>query len=144
MRRWWSILIALGICWSSGCTHLALERRTICQASTVADLQTQQVLDNLAMFACNPNALAWHFKLSGGTTQVTDQGTSIGSAVMGKVPFATTTSLTGQRGVVNQWSGVPTIDPDDLEMLQLAYQKAVNPQDPNGTVRDGLFRKVCE
>ena len=55
---------------SSGCTHTALERRTVNQASTMADLQFHQVLDNLAMFACNPDALAWHLKLAGGTIQV--------------------------------------------------------------------------
>ena len=138
-------LLVLGLFCGSGCTHLALERAAIGQASTTSDLQFRQVLDNLAMFACNPNALAWHMKLSGASIQVTDQGTGAFSATIEKTvfPFWTPTA-TAQRGIVNQWAGLPTVDPDNLELLNLAYQKALNPQDPDGQITRGLYDKIRE
>ena len=130
---------------SSGCTHTALERRTVNQASTMADLQFHQVLDNLAMFACNPDALAWHLKLAGGTIQVTDQGTgSLLQTFTRDKPAVFTPTFSAQRGVVNQWSGVPTIDANSLSLLQLAYQKALNPLDEDGTLGEALFMRICE
>lgn len=146
--RAWIILAALAAL-GTGCTHVALERRTVKQASTLTDLQYQQVLDNAAMFACNPDALAWHLKLVGGSVQVTDQGTAELGAGFGAVLEARTGSvfsptLTAQRGVVGQWNGVPAVDSDELELLQLAYQKAVHPLDEDGRIRQQIYNKICE
>lgn len=144
--RCWRLLIPLLLL--SGCTHLALERRTLSQASTMTDLQYVQVLDNLAMFACNPDALPWQLKLSSASIQVTDQGTAniLESIAHSKPPatYTLSSAITAQRGVVNQWGGIPTVDPDDLYLLALAYQKALNPQDPDGRIEEGLFTKIAE
>ncbi|MEO2088158.1 MAG: hypothetical protein ABGY75_01500, partial [Gemmataceae bacterium] len=68
------LIAAVAMCCGLGCTHTALERRTVKQASTLTDLQYQQVLDNMAMFACNPDTMPWHLKLKGGLVQIADQG----------------------------------------------------------------------
>jgi len=146
--RPWSILVAIiGLC--SGCTSVALERNTVKQASTLTDLQYQQVLDNLAMFACNPDAMAWHLKLNSGTVQVTDQVSgaflaSLPSAVSDSVKYLFQPSAAAQRGLVGQWNVIPTVDPDDLQALQLAYQKAIYPLDEEGKIRDAIYDQICE
>src|SRR5262245_19141845 len=135
--RLWILQVSAGVLASGGCTHLALERRTVKQASTLTDIQFDQVLDNVAMFACNPDALAWHLKLTGGSIQVTDQGTgNFLETWGGGQPNLYTAAVNAQRGVVNQWTGVPTVDPDNLTALQLAYHKAVDPRDPDGRLRE--------
>ncbi len=142
MRLW--LLFLVGI-FCIGCTHIALERRTVNQASTLTDLQYQQVLNNLAMFACNPDAMAWHLKLTAGSIQVADQGTGMfGMQFGGGKPSMYSPTLTGQRGVLNQWTVIPAVDPDDLEPLQLAFQKALNPLDEDGSLRDAMYAQVSE
>jgi hypothetical protein len=144
MRAWIALILA-GLLCSSGCTHLALERRTVNQASTVADLQYQQVLDNLAMFACNPDALAWHLKLTAGTIQVSDQGTGTLAVTATSTKFPVWVPAgTAQRGAVHQWSGAPTVDPDTLELLQVAYRKALQPEDSDGAIQKELFYRIGE
>lgn len=120
---------------STGCTHLALERRTIQQASTLSDLQYQQVLDNLAMFACNPEAMPWHVKLGGGTVQIADQGsggfTADIATALGGEPTRLFPSAGVQRGILNQWDVEPATDAEELELLRLAYLKATDPANPD-------------
>jgi hypothetical protein len=61
-----ALAVALVLAGSAGCTSVRLGQRTIHQASTLPELQYQQVLDNLAQFAANPSALPWHVKFSPG------------------------------------------------------------------------------
>lgn len=145
----YGILVAvMTLAQGAGCTHLALERRTVNQASTTTDLQYRQVLDNIAMFACNPDALPWHLKLQGASIQVADSGTaSLEDAVSGGAlpsTFTFTPALNAQRGVVNQWSGIPTVESEILELLMLAYRKAIDPEDQEGHIREALFRNIVE
>jgi hypothetical protein len=126
-----------------GCTHLQLQRNTIDQGSTLSDIQYQQVLDNLALFSCDPYALAWHVKVTGGLVQVADQGSGglLPSGVR-KPLVAPTLSLA--RNVVGQWNVDTVIESDDLELLQLAYQKAVFPDDPGREIKKEIVEKICE
>jgi hypothetical protein len=143
--RLWILLITAGALGITGCTHMALERRTVGQASTLSELQYHQVLDNIAMFACDPDAMAWHLKLSGATIQVADQGTGgITNVSQGGLADIFTWTLGAQRGVVSQWSGIPTVEADNLAALQLAYQKAVNPLDPDGRLRTAFFDRIVK
>ena len=75
MRFAW-VMIAVGLSCVTGCTSGRLRQRTINQASTLPELQYQQVLNNLALFAANPSALPWHVNLKEGTSQITDSGTA--------------------------------------------------------------------
>ncbi len=70
--RFACLIIALCVLCGSGCMTARLRQRTINQGSTLPELQYQQVLGNLAMFADNPAALPWHVNLREGTTQLTD------------------------------------------------------------------------
>ncbi|HEY2841187.1 MAG TPA: hypothetical protein VGJ26_18670 [Pirellulales bacterium] len=134
------LLLALGC---GGCTAIRLQRGTISQSSTLTEIQYQQILDNLAMFACNPNSLAWHVKLNGGVVQVADQGGGAFGLNLGG-PQQWAPSLTLQRNVLHQWNVDPVIDADDLELLQIAYRKAVDPNDLEGTIRHDAFEQICE
>ena len=113
------------------------------QGSTLTDLQYQQVLDNLAMFSCNADALAWHVKITGGVVQVADQGSGfLGANLGGPGQFAPNFGL--QRNVLNQWNVDPVTDPDELELLQLSYRKAINPADPDGSIKRAIFEKISD
>lgn len=139
MRPWVILLTSAAFC--VGCTHVKLEQRTINQASTLSDLQYRQVLDNLAMFLCNKGALPWHLRLAGGTVQVADQGfVSVMANTIHKAQVSPT--LTAQRTGVGQWDVDPAVDADDLELLQLAYQKVVNPADL--MIDRRIDEQICE
>lgn len=143
--RFWPLLAVLAVMGNSGCTHQALARRTVYQGSTLTDLQYHQVLDNIAMFACNPDALPWHLKLNSGSVQVSDQGTGLFSDVFtADKPTIYTMTFSAQRGVVNQWAVIPTVDPENLAALELAYQKAIDPLDTEGRLRQAIFARIGE
>jgi hypothetical protein len=134
------IILLLALC---GCTHIKLQRKTINQGSTLSEIQYQQVLDNLAMFACDPNSLAWHVKVTGGVVQVADQGTiAVVPAAVGSAQLAP--NLAAGRNVLEQWNVDTVIESDDLELLHLAYQKAVNPNDADGEIKKRVYEKICE
>lgn len=139
-----TLLVAVGVL-STGCTHAALERRTVKQASTLTDLQYRQVMDNLAMFSRNPEALPWHVKVKGGLIQIADQGSGGFGADIATLAGEGTRLLpavTAQRGIVGQWDVDPASDPDELEMLRLAYKKAICPADDEA--RQEILKKICE
>ncbi|HTU27413.1 MAG TPA: hypothetical protein VMF30_18530 [Pirellulales bacterium] len=116
------IIVALLLC-ACGCTSGRLRQRTVNQGSTLPELQYQQVLGNLALFATNPNALPWHVNLREGTTQITDS-ISGGSLVDLGPPAVTQPQIFGSRTVVAQWGMAPVIDPIELELLRVAYRRA--------------------
>ena len=134
---------------SSPCWRCVVAPRCNCKSTpcargaTLPDLQYQQVLDNLAMFGCDPNSLAWHVKVTGGLVQVADQGNA---AV---VPSAVTSPFLApnaglSRNVLGQWNVDAVTESDDLELLHLAYQKAINPADADREIKKGVFEKICE
>jgi hypothetical protein len=138
--RWAAVISVLALC---GCTQVQLQKHTVRQGATLPDVQYQQVLDNLATFSCDPNALAWHVKVTGGLVQVADQGNA---AV---VPSAVTSPFLApnaglSRNVLGQWNVDAVTESDDLKLLQLAYQKAVNPLDANLEIKKAAFEKICE
>jgi hypothetical protein len=108
---------------TSGCTSARLRQRTINQASTLPELQYQQVLDNLALFAENPEAIPWHANLREGTTQVTDS-LSGGAALDTGPPVTWFPQLLGSRTAVGQWGMSPVIERTELRLLRFAYRRA--------------------
>jgi hypothetical protein len=108
---------------STGCMAVRLKQRTINQASTLPDLQYQQILDNLAMFAVNPSALPWHVNVREGTTQITDSGSG-GALVDLGPPVSTQPQAFGSRTIVAQWGMSPVIDATELRLLRIAYRRA--------------------
>jgi hypothetical protein len=117
------LAIAIVLASSSGCTVGWLRRGTVNQASTLPELQYQQVLDNLAMFAENPAALPFHVNLREGTTQVTDT-VNAGAFVDLGPPTTTQPQVFGSRTVVAQWGMSPVIDRTELRLMRIAYRRA--------------------
>lgn len=120
----YTLLLLGGLGPAIGCTHMQLRRSTVRQATTLTELQYQQVLNNLAMFICDPYALPSHVAIKAGTTQAADTGTG------GVLPGGSTSSLiqpaiTGTRTVVEQWNTVPITDDTTLGLLQMAYRNAL-------------------
>jgi len=127
MRR---IAFVLGICVASlsGCAHHQLGYNTVKQADTVADVHTQQVLDNLAKFAHNPGALP-HFSFpNAGQSTVNDQVG--GSTGFNFSPHALTSWMFGasaNRSMTEAYTMTPINDPRKLELMRCAYQRAISP-----------------
>lgn len=117
MRASHSALLAL--VFLTGCTNLQLRRNTISQAGTLPDLQHQMVLDNLAAFACNPDAIPFQVNLRDGSAQISDFG-SAGTQLITHWFVA----LIGTRTKTDQWGMVPVTDETTLRLLRIAYHRA--------------------
>ena len=122
--RFIRVILIVGLACLTGCTTGRLRQRTINQGSTLPDLQYQQVLDNLALFATNPSALPWHVNIREGTTQITDSATA-GALVDLGPPAVTQPQIFGSRTAVAQWGMAPVIDPIELQLLRIAYRRAL-------------------
>jgi hypothetical protein len=117
------VILAVALVCATGCTTGRLRQRTINQGSTLPELQYQQVLNNLALFAANPASLPWHVNLREGTTQITDSVTA-GSLVDLGPPAVTQPQIFGSRTAVAQWGMSPVIDATELRLLRIAYRRA--------------------
>jgi hypothetical protein len=117
------VFLAVALACATGCTTGRLRQRTINQGSTLPELQYQQVLNNLALFAANPASLPWHVNLREGTTQITDSITA-GSLVDLGPPAVTQPQVFGSRTAVAQWGMSPVIDATELRLLRIAYRRA--------------------
>jgi len=118
------VLLALA---PSGCANVQLKVSTLRSASTLTELQYQQVLDNLAMYCDDPTALPWHVNLQNGAVQIADAG-SLGTIAQTDLSHAFTWSpyFTGTRSIVTQWSTSPVTDDTTLRLLRMAYQIAIS------------------
>jgi hypothetical protein len=124
MWKWGPVILsALAL---SGCANVQLKLSTVRSASTLTDLQYQQVLDNLAMYCQDPTALPWHVNLQNGAVQVADAG-SLGTIAQTDLSHVFTWSpyFTATRAIVTQWSTIPVTDDTTLRLLRLAYQIAI-------------------
>ena len=123
---------------TSGCrTHLSLRDNTLRTTSTLADLNYQQVLDNLARFHQNPAAMPSFAVVNAGTVNVADQQSFNANATYAPtVTFAQQVGSglpmlslllnpSGQRNVTENWSLAPVTDVDNLRRIRCAYQLLV-------------------
>ena len=129
MSRW---LIACTLLFFTGCTHVQLRRDTLHQAEAVHDVQQQMVLDNLAMFVENPNALPYFSEISGGFSQVNDTGSGSANPTWLASGFASIgLTVSGNRVNQEQFAFSPITDPNRLTWMRCAYRSAVGaPLDP--------------
>lgn len=108
-----------------GCTHLQLRRSTVAHSMTLSDLYTQQVLNNLAMFVQNPDALPFFAFPNQGTTSIQDTG-NIGNPGYASGNFSTSPFvLNGSRQTTENWVLVPVSDPGKLGLMRCAYRQAI-------------------
>src|SRR5262245_46334200 len=83
-----------------GCaTHRSLRENTLLTAATLTDLNYQQVLDNVALFAANPSAMPSLAVINAGTVTVADQKT-----VNASTTYVPTETFAQQAG-----SGLPIL-----------------------------------
>ena len=124
-RRLIGCLVWLVCC---GCTHHQLTRNTALTATTVNSIQYRMVLDNIAMFSCQPGSLPAHVRLADGTVQISNQlsfGEAGGFSVLDGGPF--TIEQWGPGGsskVSEQWGTDAVSDPLQVIALQTIYRKA--------------------
>jgi hypothetical protein len=130
-----SLVLACGLTLISGCAHIPLRRNTINQARTIADIHQQQVLNNLAMFAYNPDSMPCFSYPTQGTNQVvntTSGGVSQTYGIPTTGPHLGHLAMTllginfnGQYQSNEAFTLVPINDPRKLELMRCAYQQAV-------------------
>jgi hypothetical protein len=121
-----ALCIAILATAASGCTHAQLNRSTLFQASTLADLQFQQVLDNVARFVANPYTMPYFAYPTSGSTQIADGGTV--SPTISWAPHSTASEMLGlsaNRTITEGWGLVPVTNPDKLYAMRCAYQRVV-------------------
>jgi hypothetical protein len=121
-----ALCIAILATAASGCTHAQLNRSTLFQASTLADLQFQQVLDNVARFVANPYTMPYFAYPTSGSTQIADGGTV--SPTISWAPHSTASEMLGlsaNRTITEGWGLVPVTNPDKLYAMRCAYQRLV-------------------
>jgi len=136
------ILALVALVSLAGCASDRLRQRTINHGAALPELQYQQVLNNLALFAANPAALPWHINLREGTTQITDSAT-VGAVVELGPPSKTLPQLFGSRTAVAQWGGSPVINPLELRLLRIAYRRAFgSPEMPSPDLLDELAHEL--
>lgn len=142
MRLAGILSIAVALSCVAGCTTGRLRQRTINQGSTLPELQYQQVLGNLALFAVNPAALPWHVNLREGTTQITDSATG-GALVDLGPPAVTEPQVFASRTAVAQWGMSPVIDTTELQLLRIAYRRAYGAPDmPSAELLEELAHEL--
>ncbi len=116
-------LLAPLLLFGAGCTHLALERKTLNQVSTVSDIRYKEVLDNLAATVSNPANLPYFSLITGGGTEVVDTGTANPTTAFDRTGFTSQMlSLTGTRTVQDNWTVDPIKDPDRLAAIRCVLQ----------------------
>lgn len=108
-----------------GCTHGQLRYSSTRQGGTLTDIQYKQVLDNLAMFVANPDALPYFATAGSGSTQITDT-TGLNALTWNWHPFSGVATLLGTRGIVEQWGLAPVLEPDRLKAMRCAYRLVLN------------------
>lgn len=124
MRVWMTVLACSWL--AAGCNHAQLRRSTLAQARTIADLQTQQVLDNLALFCANPEAVPSFAVPAGGVVNVLDTANAGFFLEYTRVMFDRWGfNAGGLRSVSGNWSMAPINDPDKLKLIRCLYQHVV-------------------
>ncbi|MCG8652110.1 MAG: hypothetical protein MI861_19885 [Pirellulales bacterium] len=123
-------VLIVAVCLSTGCTHTQLRYSHVNQAKTLSGIYEKQVLDNLAMFAGNKNALPFFAVPSSGSATVADSGALSVAPLNG--PGHTTLSLSNlSRNTLGSWTMEPVSDPKKLELMRCAYRRAVGLSNPN-------------
>ncbi|QDU74460.1 hypothetical protein Pan97_14680 [Bremerella volcania] len=109
-----------------GCAHTQLGYQTVHQAHTVADVHTQQVLDNLAKFVHNPNALPHFSYPTQGSSEVNgSMGGTVGFNFLPSSLQNWNIGANGNRGMRENYTMTPINDPRKLELMRCAYQRAI-------------------
>ena len=105
----------------AGCTHQQLKFNTARQLQTIHHVEEQVILNNLAMFANNSNAVPYYAYPSGGTSNVVDSG----GLAAGFNAFRKTINGQAGRQMQEAWTLLQVTDPGRLKQMRAIYQGAV-------------------
>lgn len=121
--------IALSCLLSLGCTDHFLRKHTARTASTLTDIMFQQVMDNVAMFCCEPDTLP-HFAIIGdGTTQLQDTAQATATPKWNPTGFVDATlGINGGHVLLENWKLQPVMSAGRLKRMRAAFQYVVNPR----------------
>lgn len=109
----------------TGCNQIQLRGTSIRQARTVADLQCQQVLDNLAMFVANPQTLPSYALVDQGAVLVDSTATAGVNVIWNPYTLMTWAfTPSGVRHSSGNWVMKPIGNPVRLEAMRFVYQVA--------------------
>lgn len=118
-------LLVVAQCTCIGCTSTQLRRSTVAHSTTLADIYTQQVVNNLAMFVQNPSALPFFAFPNQGTTSIQDTG-NVGNLGYVTEHFQSSPfTLAASRQATENWVLVPVSDPAKLGLMRCAYQQVL-------------------
>jgi hypothetical protein len=120
----------------SGCLDWQLRKNTVDVSYSVGEIQQQQVLDNLAMFAGDYFAFPSFCYPNQGGSNVTDSASATVAPGLSRVGLTGTSvkafvfstlglNFGGQRTCLESYTLTPVNDPRKLELMRCAYQKAV-------------------
>lgn len=122
---------------AAGCTHVSLRDNTVKTTGTLADLNYQQVLNNVAVFVAAPAALPSFALVNAGTVSVQDQlggdATSVYAPTLqafqqmgaGFPILSLYTHPAIQRQLTENWGMAPVTDAGTLRRIRCAYQLLV-------------------
>jgi hypothetical protein len=131
-----SMLVVLPL--MAGCqTHVSLRNNSVKTTGTLADLNYQQVLNNIAQFTANPSAMPSLAVFNAGTVTVSDQKTANVNAT--GAPTISNAQQAGSglpilsillnpsvsRTLTENWSMAPVTDIDNLRRIRCAMQLLV-------------------
>ena len=133
-----SLLVALALPVLAGCqTHVNLRDNSVRTSATLADLNYQQVLDNIAQFTANPAAMPSLAVFNAGTVTVADQKTlninatgaptisNVQQAGSGLPILSLLINPSVSRTLTENWSMNPVTDIDNLRRIRCALQLLV-------------------
>ena len=121
----------------AGCkTHIVLRDHTLDTSGTLADLNCQQVLDNVARFVSNSSTLPSVAVFNSGSVIVSDQGSFNGAGTYsptiwpsqqsGGFPiFSAFLNPNLSRNLTENWGMVPVTDINKIRRLRCAFQLLV-------------------
>jgi len=119
---------------TAGCqTHTALQEHTLKTSGTLAELNCQQVVDNLARFAAQPAALPAVAVLQSGNVTLADQHAAAAAGTyaptitladqLGGFPiFSLFLSPNVSRNLTEQWDLKPVTDTARIRRIRAAFQ----------------------
>lgn len=119
-----------------------LQKTTTSQALTATDIHQQQVLDNLAKFAFDPNSMPSFSIASSGQATVGDSIAG-GMTNLAFDPFGfvgAAFNAGAGRNTTNFWSLTAVNEPERLELMRCAYQRAVG----DGVEAESDFCPDCQ
>jgi hypothetical protein len=119
----------------AGCQHISLRNHTERQARTLTELQYSQVLDNIALFTQNPNALPFFSVAGQGQTSNNYAPSPSGGLGWDLLNFnngpplfffdKANVAMTGTFTANEGWNTLSVLNPDVLLLMRCVYQKVV-------------------